>query len=77
MAPTVDSHHTLDFSPDRDHAPPLLLDHLVNTHRIHVGARVVPNEFGAIRVTPNVYTTGAELDALTRAIATVALQGLR
>jgi selenocysteine lyase/cysteine desulfurase len=55
---------------------PQLVDHLMTTHRIHVRARVVPNEFSAIRVTPNVYTTIAEVDAFTRAIEAVATKGL-
>jgi selenocysteine lyase/cysteine desulfurase len=55
---------------------PQLVDHLMTRHRIHVRARVVPNEFSAIRVTPNVYTTVAEVDAFARAIEQVATKGL-
>ncbi len=55
---------------------PQLVDHLMLRHRIHVRARVVPNEFSAIRVTPNVYTTVAEVDAFARAIEQVATKGL-
>ena len=45
-------------------------------HRIHVRARIVPNEFSCIRVTPNVYTTVAEIDAFARAIELLATKGL-
>jgi len=55
---------------------PQLVEHLMTRHRIHVRARVVPNEFSAIRVTPNVYTTLAEVDAFARAIEQVATKGL-
>ena len=55
---------------------PQLVDHLMTKHRIHVRARVVPNEFSAIRVTPNVYTTLAEVDAFAAAIEAVAAKGL-
>lgn len=55
---------------------PQLVDHLMAKHRIHVRARVVPNEFSAIRVTPNVYTTLGEVDAFAKAIELVATKGL-
>lgn len=55
---------------------PQLVDHLMTKHRIHVRARIVPNEFSCIRVTPNVYTTVAEVDAFARAIELVATKGL-
>lgn len=55
---------------------PQLVDHLMTKHRIHVRARIVPNEFSCIRVTPNVYTTVAEVDAFARAIEHVATKGL-
>ncbi|HEX4932597.1 MAG TPA: aminotransferase class V-fold PLP-dependent enzyme [Gemmatimonadaceae bacterium] len=55
---------------------PQLVDHLMTKHRIHVRARIVPNEFSCIRVTPNVYTTVAEIDAFAKAIELVATKGL-
>ncbi len=55
---------------------PQLVDHLMTKHRIHVRARIVPNEFTCIRVTPNVYTTVAEIDAFAKAIELVATKGL-
>jgi selenocysteine lyase/cysteine desulfurase len=58
-------------------AGPALTDHLMRAHRIHVRPRVVPNEFSAIRITPNVYTTLEEVDAFARAIADAATSGLR
>ncbi|MFP5355498.1 MAG: hypothetical protein ACLGIK_10180 [Gemmatimonadota bacterium] len=48
----------------------------MHTHRIHVLERIVPNEFKAIRVTPNVHTTVTDVDAFTRTIETVASRGL-
>lgn len=55
---------------------PQLVEHLMTKHRIHVRARIVPNEFSCIRVTPNVYTTVAEIDAFARAIELLATKGL-
>jgi selenocysteine lyase/cysteine desulfurase len=54
---------------------PKLTDWLMAHHRIHVRPRVVPGEFSAIRVTPNVYTTLEEMDAFVGAIRK-ALQAL-
>lgn len=45
-------------------------------HRVHVRPRVVPNEFSAIRVTPNVYTTLEEIDVFSRAVMHAATKGI-
>ena len=45
-----------------------LTDRLLADHRIHVRPRFVPNEWEGIRVTPNVFTTLAEVDAFAGAI---------
>jgi selenocysteine lyase/cysteine desulfurase len=55
---------------------PQLTDWLMARHRVHVRPRVVPDEFSAIRVTPNVYTTLAEVDRFARAITQAATQGV-
>ena len=55
---------------------PQLTDWLMAKHRVHVRPRVVPNEFSAIRVTPNVYTTLEEVDVFARAITHAATKGI-
>ena len=44
--------------------------------RVHLCAGVVPNEFGAIRVTPNTWTTLEEAGAFGRVIARIATKGV-
>ena len=53
-----------------------LTDHLQKTYRIHVRPWFVPGEWEGIRVTPNVFTTLAEVDAFAHAIDHVAQQGI-
>jgi isopenicillin-N epimerase len=53
-----------------------LTDHLQNQYRIHVRPRFVPGEWEGIRVTPNVFTTLGEVDALAEAITRVARHGM-
>ncbi len=53
-----------------------LTDHLQETYRIHVRPRFVPDEWEGVRVTPNVFTTLAEVDAFAHAIEQVAHHGL-
>ncbi len=53
-----------------------LTDHLQKKYRIHVRPRFVPDEWEGIRVTPNVFTTLAEVDAFAHAIEDVARNGL-
>ncbi len=55
---------------------PQLTDWLMRRYRVHVRPREVPNEFSAIRVTPNVYTTLQEVDVLVRGITHAATRGL-
>lgn len=55
---------------------PQLTDWLMARHRVHVRPREVPNEFSAIRVTPNVYTTLEEVDVFARAIVHAATRGI-
>jgi selenocysteine lyase/cysteine desulfurase len=45
-----------------------LTAYLIKEHRIHVRSRYVPDEFHAIRVTPNIYSTMEELDTFCSAI---------
>ena len=45
-----------------------LTDYLLKKHQIHVRPRFVPGEFSCIRVTPNVFTTLAEIDAFSSGI---------
>ncbi|MGQ0647157.1 MAG: aminotransferase class V-fold PLP-dependent enzyme [Gemmatimonadaceae bacterium] len=55
---------------------PQLTDWLMTKHRVHVRPRIVPNEFSAIRITPNVYTTLEEVDVFSRAIRQAATRGI-
>lgn len=55
---------------------PRLTDWLMARHRVHVRPREVPNEFSAIRVTPNVYTTLEEVDTFVRGVRQAATKGL-
>jgi selenocysteine lyase/cysteine desulfurase len=55
---------------------PQLTDWLMARHRVHVRPRVVPDEFSAIRITPNVYTTLEEVDVFARAMAIAATKGI-
>jgi selenocysteine lyase/cysteine desulfurase len=56
---------------------PALTDYLMRVHRIHVRPRVVPNEFSAIRITPNVYTTLEEIDAFIRGVEAAVRGGMK
>ncbi len=53
-----------------------LTDHLVKKYQIHVRPRVVEGEWAGIRVTPNVYTTLAEVDTFAKAIEDIAAKGI-
>jgi selenocysteine lyase/cysteine desulfurase len=55
---------------------PRLTDWLLANHRIHVRPRVLVGQYSAIRVTPNVYTTLAEVDVFARAIREAATKGI-
>ena len=55
----------------RDKGAAALVDYLIKEHLIHVRARFVPDEWEGIRVTPNVFTTLEEIDAFSRAIASI------
>jgi selenocysteine lyase/cysteine desulfurase len=53
-----------------------LTDWLLRNHRIHVRPRFVPDEWEGIRVTPNVFTSLAEVDAFGEAIAEASRSGI-
>lgn len=53
-----------------------LTDWLQAKHRIHVRPRFVENEWEGIRVTPNVFTTLAEVDRFAEAIGEAAAKGV-
>ena len=53
-----------------------LTDWLLRKHRIHVRPRFVPDEWEGIRVTPNVFTSLAEIDAFGEAISEASTRGL-
>lgn len=55
---------------------PALSEHLLRTSRIHVRARVLPGEYSAIRVAPNVFTSVDEIDVFSQAIEKIAHKGL-
>lgn len=50
-----------------------LTEQLQREDRIHVRPRFVPGEWEGIRVTPNVFSTVAEVDAFARAVTRIAL----
>ena len=52
-----------------------LTDWLLRKHRIHVRPRFVPDEWEGIRVTPNVFTSLAEIDAFGEAVGEAASRG--
>lgn len=51
---------------------PQLTDILEKKYRIHVRARVIPNEFECIRISPNLYTSVEEIRRFGDAIAEIA-----
>ena len=53
-----------------------LTEYLEEKHRIHVRPRFVLDEWAGIRVTPNVFTTLAEVDAFAHAIEKAAREGI-
>lgn len=53
-----------------------LTDWLLRKHQIHVRPRFVPDEWEGIRVTPNVFTSLAEVDAFGEAVGEAAARGL-
>lgn len=53
-----------------------LVEYLQRRHLIHVRARFVPGEWEGIRITPNVFTTAAEIDAFVRAIEAAGRRGI-
>jgi isopenicillin-N epimerase len=55
--------------------PQALSDYLMNKHKIFT-VPIVHDEFKGIRITPNVYTTLAELDRFCEAMETVSKKGL-
>ena len=60
----------------RDYPDPVALGaHLMNAHRIFT-TPILHDEFKGVRITPNVYTTLAELDRFAEAVETIARQGL-
>jgi len=52
---------------------PKITETLEKRFRIHVRTRVLPGEFDCIRVTPNVYTSIAEVDRFSDAVTRIAL----
>ncbi|HEX6626101.1 MAG TPA: hypothetical protein VF064_20450 [Pyrinomonadaceae bacterium] len=55
--------------------PVALGSYLMNTHRIFT-TPIVHDEFKGVRITPNLYTTLAELDRFADVVETVARKGL-
>ena len=53
-----------------------LSDYLLAEHDIHVRARIVPNEYSAIRVAPNVFSTLEEIDTFSAAIEKAVRTGI-
>ena len=53
-----------------------LSEYLLAEHEIHVRARIVPNEYSAIRIAPNVFSTLEEIDTFSAAIEKVVRTGI-
>jgi len=53
-----------------------LTDYLLDSHDIHVRSRIVSDEYSAIRVVPNIFSTVEEIDTFSAAIEKVVRKGI-